>query len=118
MADGEMATSPRRPHFWKEEAMPTYVLLTRLTPDVTKRLKEREKIGRRWKQAVEEKCPDVKWIAHYCLLGPYDFMDIYEAPSEETAAKVSWLTLSMGAVQAESWTAIPYGKFLEIVDGL
>jgi hypothetical protein len=34
------------------------------------------------------------------------------------AAKVSWITLSMGAVQAESWTAIPYGKFLDLVEGL
>jgi uncharacterized protein with GYD domain len=102
----------------KEEAMPTYVLMTRLTPDITKKLKEREKIGRRWKQAVEEKCPEVNWVAHYSLLGPYDFMDIYEAPNEEVAAKVSWITLSMGAVQAESWTALPYGRFLELVEDL
>ena len=82
--------------------MPTYILMTRLTPDITKKLKEREKIGRQWKEAVQKKCPGVKWINHYSLLGPYDFMDIYEAPDEETAAKVSWLTLSMGAVTAES----------------
>ncbi len=98
--------------------MPTYVLMTRLAPDITRKLKEREKIGQRWKKAVEDKCPDVKWVSHYTLLGPYDFMDIYEAPDEETATKVSWITLSMGAVTAESWTAIPYSRFLEIVDSL
>lgn len=98
--------------------MPTYILMTRLTPDITKKLKEREKIGLKWKKTIQEKCPEVKWVNHYSLLGPYDFMDIYEAPDEETAAKVSWITLSMGAVTAESWTAIPYGKFLELVDDL
>jgi len=98
--------------------MPTYVLMTRLAPEVTKRVKERERIGKQWKKAVEEKCPGVKWVAHYSLLGPYDFMDIYEAPNEEVAAKVSWLTLSLGAIQAESWTAIPYARFLELVDDL
>jgi uncharacterized protein with GYD domain len=98
--------------------MPTFILMTRLTPDITKKLKEREKIGKQWKKAVKEKCPDVKWVNHYSLLGPYDFMDIYEAPDEETAAKVSWITLSMGAVTAESWTAIPYTRFLDLVDDL
>jgi uncharacterized protein with GYD domain len=89
--------------------MATYVLMTKLTPEVTKERK-------RWMKKVNEKCPGVKWISHYALLGPYDFMDIFEAPSEEIAAKVSLITLSSGAIQAESWTAIPYNRFLELVD--
>ena len=96
--------------------MGTYVLLTKLTPEVTKDLKNREKIGKRWMEKVTEKCPDVKWIAHYALLGPYDFMDIYEASSEEVAAKVSLITLSSGAFQVESWAAVPYSRFLELAD--
>ena len=96
--------------------MSTYVLMTKLTPEVTKNLKNREKIGKRWIQKVSEKCPEVKWVAHYALLGPYDFMDIFEAPNEEVAAKVSIITLSSGATEAESWTAIPYNRFLELVD--
>lgn len=63
---------------------------------------------------MEEKCPEVKWVGHYALLGPYDFMDIFEAPDGETAAKVSLISLSRGAVKAESWTAIPYARFLEL----
>ena len=43
-------------------------------------------------------------------------MDIFEAPNEEIAAKVSMITLSHGAIQAESWTAIPYARFLELAD--
>ena len=57
-------------------------------------------------------------MSHYALLGPYDFMDIFEAPDEEVAAKVSIITLSSGALQAESWTAIPYSRFVELVDEL
>jgi len=47
-------------------------------------------------------------------LGTYDFMDIYEAPNAETAAKVSMISLSNGAFHAESWTAIPYKEFLKL----
>jgi uncharacterized protein with GYD domain len=96
--------------------MGVYILMTKLTPEVTKDMKRREKIGKKWIEKVNEKCPDVKWLSHYALLGPYDFMDIFEADSEETAAKVSMITLSSGAFQAESWTAIPYGRFVELVD--
>ncbi len=95
--------------------MPTYVLMTKLDPSLNRDMKQREKIGHEWKQAVDQKCPGVKWIAHYALLGPYDFMDIFEAPNEEVAAKVSMITLSTGASQTESWTAIPYHRFLELV---
>jgi uncharacterized protein with GYD domain len=98
--------------------MGTYVLLTKLTPEVTKDLKNREKIGKRWMKKVTETCPEVKWLSHFALLGPYDFMDIYEAPNEEVASKVSLITLSSGAFQVESWTAVPYSRFLELADEL
>ena len=98
--------------------MATFILMTKLTPEVTKNLKLREHTAQEWIDKVKAKCPDVKWIAHYCLLGPYDFLDIYEAPNEEAAAKVSLITLSSGALKAESWTAIPWNRFLELVKEL
>ena len=95
--------------------MATFVLMTKLTPEVFRNLKERERVGKEWLAKIKEKCPDVKWLCHYSLLGPYDFMSIYEAPNEEVASKVSLLTLSLGAMQAESWTALPYSRFLDLV---
>lgn len=96
--------------------MGVYVLMTKLTPEVTHDIKHREKIGKKWMSKVNEKCPEVKWLSHYALLGPYDFMDIFEAPDAEIAAKVSMITLAHGALQAESWTAIPYNRLVELVD--
>jgi uncharacterized protein with GYD domain len=99
--------------------MATYILLTKLSSEtIGAPLKRRENIGRKWFEAVKKKCPEAKWIAHYALLGPFDFMDIYEAPSEEVAAKVSMITMSQGAVKAESWTALPYKRFLDIAKDL
>ncbi|PKK83027.1 MAG: GYD family protein [candidate division Zixibacteria bacterium HGW-Zixibacteria-1] len=96
--------------------MPTYVLMTKLSPEVSKQIKDRAKIGRAWLDQVREKCPDVKFVAHYALLGGYDFMDIYEAPDPETAAKVSMISLAHGAFESQSWTAIPYKRFLELTE--
>lgn len=95
--------------------MATYVLLTKLNPEAMKDLSSIEKNGQRWKEEVKKQCPDVKWIAHYSILGPYDFISIYEAPSEEVASKVSMISMSLGATKAESWTALPYHQFIEII---
>jgi uncharacterized protein with GYD domain len=105
---------PPRAALEKEVAMATFVLMTKLSPDIAREIHHRAEIGHQWKKAVDEKCPEVKWIAHYALLGPYDFMDIFEAPNEETAAKVSLISLARGASKAESWAAIPYARFLDI----
>ncbi len=94
--------------------MQTYVLMTKLSPEVSSHMDERAKLGRSWLGQVKDKCPDVKFIAHYALLGQYDFMDIFEADDEESAAKVSMISRSNGAFQAESWIAIPYKRYLEM----
>ncbi len=82
---------------------------------MTKRIKERSAIGENWLELVKQKCPEVKFTAHFALLGQYDFLDIYEAPDVESAAKVSMLSQANGAIHAESLPAIPYKKFLELV---
>ena len=94
--------------------MATYVLMTKLSSELTTKMKDRAELGRAWLDRVREKCPDVKFVSHYALFGPYDFMDIYEAPNEEVAAKVSMISLSHGALTAESWVALPYKRIIEL----
>jgi len=94
--------------------MQTFILLTKLSPDLSKKMKDRAELGRTWLDQVRKKCPEVKFLAHYALLGQYDFLDIYEAPNEEVAAKVSIISQAHGAFQAQSLPAIPYKRFLEL----
>lgn len=94
--------------------MAIYVLMTRLGPEVISDPRGRRAVGKEWKERVSKLCPEVKWIAHYALLGHFDFMDIYEAPDDEVAHKVSMISRSSGALMAESWPAIPYDRFLKV----
>ena len=94
--------------------MQTFILMTKLSPELTKKMKDRAKQGRHWLDEVKAKCPEVKFVAHYAILGAYDFLDIFEAPDAEVAAKVSLISQKNGAIKAESWTAIPYKRFLEL----
>lgn len=95
--------------------MATYILLTKLSTEESKKMHNRAKLGRVWLEEVKSKCPEVKFKAHYALLGRYDFMDIYEAPDNKTAAKVSMISLANGAESAESITAIPYKEWTELI---
>ena len=65
---------------------------------------------------VHKACPEVKFVGHYALLGPYDFMDIYEAPDAETAHRVSLISRAEGALTAESWQALHYDQFLKVLE--
>ena len=98
--------------------MSTYILLTKLAPEANYQFKDRSKSSHDWYTRVKEQCPEVKFISHYALLGQYDFLDIYEAPDEETAAKVSMISRAGGALYAESLIAIPHKRFLEIAEEL
>jgi uncharacterized protein with GYD domain len=93
-----------------------FVLMTRLAPESLQNASGRRAMGKEWMKKVRSCCPDVKWLAHYALLGPYDFMDLYEAPDVETAHRVSILSRSEGAVSAESWQALPYDRFLDLLE--
>ena len=105
-------------------AMKTFVMMTKvaagdaLLVEVGSKLQDRARNGKAWLEQIKAKCPEVKFKAHYALLGQWDFMDIYEAPDEETAAKVSMLSRSHGAYLVESWTAIPYERVLKLNEEL
>ncbi|MCF6183530.1 MAG: GYD domain-containing protein [Bacteroidales bacterium] len=98
--------------------MKTFILLTKLSPELASRISNREEIGKTWLMAVKEKCPEVKFIAHYAILGQYDFLDIYEAPDIETAVKVSMISRQNGASHAESLPAVEYKHYVDLVSGL
>ena len=104
--------------------MRTFVLMSKLAPhgpsliEVAAKIKEGASTGRQWVERVTESCPEVKFLAHYALLGAYDFMDIYEAPNEESAAKVSMICAAEGTFNVESWTAIPDKRITAIAKEL
>jgi len=104
--------------------MKTFVMMTKIAPkdadliEVTSKLKAHSRDSISWLDEIHSKCPEVKVLAHYALLGPYDFMCIYEAPDEKTAAKVSLLSRARGAFQVESWHAIPSREIADLVEGI
>lgn len=67
--------------------MGIYVMLTTLTDEGRKTIKDNPKRIKQVNKEVE--ALGVKIIAQYALLGPYDFVNILEAPDNRTVSKVA-----------------------------
>jgi uncharacterized protein with GYD domain len=85
--------------------MPTYVMLTNLTPDGVRTLKNNP--GRVAEVNKEVEQIGAKVLSQYATLGQYDFVTILEAPDEQTMAKVSVELGSRGTMQSQTLAAMP-----------
>jgi uncharacterized protein with GYD domain len=95
--------------------MPTFVMLTRLSPEAARSPQALEDLERQAMERVRKDCPAVEWIGSYAILGPCDYLDIFRAPDMDTACKVSALIRTFGHAQTEIWTATEWGRFKEIM---
>jgi uncharacterized protein with GYD domain len=67
---------------------------------------------------IKKECPGVKWLANYAVLGPCDYLDVFEAPDTEVATKVALLVRSLGHATTETWVATPWNRFLDLAKTL
>jgi uncharacterized protein with GYD domain len=95
--------------------MPTFVVLTRLTPETVPAPADLAKLEKAVADRIRKECPEVKWVANYAILGPCDYLDVFEAPSEVVAAKAVMIIRSFGRAQTETWTALPWERFRELI---
>lgn len=91
--------------------MALYVMLTRLTPEAVKAPADLKRLEKAVAEHVRRECPEVKWVSSYAILGPCDYLDVFEAPDEEAAARVVTIVRSYGHGQTETWTALPWERF-------
>lgn len=90
--------------------MPTYILLTTLTPEGVQTIKNNPARIREVNREVEQLGATVK--AQWATLGRFDFINVLEAPDEETIARVSMELGSRGTGRYETLTAIPVDEFI------
>jgi len=95
--------------------MATFILLTRLSPDALHQPKSFETLERHVADRVRDHCPEVKWLANYVLLGPWDYLDIIEAPDTAAALRVAVLVRSHGHANTELWPAIGWPQFKDLL---
>lgn len=91
--------------------MGKYIMLSNLTDEGRRTIKMRPERINEVNRELEEMGAMVE--AQYATLGPYDFVNIVEAPDNETITKIVIELGSRGTVQIETLAAIPIGEFEE-----
>jgi uncharacterized protein with GYD domain len=89
--------------------MPVFIMLTRLTSNGVKTIKDNP--GRVQEVNKEVEQLGVKVVNQWVTLGEYDFVSVVEAPDETTMAKVSIELGSRGTTTNETMAAIPAAEF-------
>jgi uncharacterized protein with GYD domain len=90
--------------------VPTFVLLSTLSPEGVQTIKNNPQRIREVNNEVEQL--GAKVTAQWATLGRFDFVNIVEAPDEATMARVSLELGSRGTGHYESLTAIPVDDFI------
>ena len=93
--------------------MPNYILLSSLTDEGWKTVREKPETIKEVNKELQ--AFGVRVISQYAVLGPYDFVNIVEAPNNETIAKVSIELGSRGTIKIVSMAAIPIDEFITSV---
>ncbi len=91
--------------------MATFIMLSRLTDEGRKTLKERPQRLAQVNKEIESMGGRV--TAQYAVLGPYDFVNVVEAASNEVIARIS---VDLGARGTIEITTLPAMKVSEFTD--
>src|SRR5690349_18179602 len=94
----------------EEEAVPTYIMLSTLTPEGIQTVKNNPSRIREVNREVEQLGASVK--AQWATLGHFDFVNIIEAPDEKTMARISLELGSRGTGHSETLMALPIAEFI------
>jgi uncharacterized protein with GYD domain len=93
--------------------MPTYIMLSTLTPEGVQTVKNNPQRIREVNREVEQLGATVK--AQWATLGQFDFVNVIEAPDETTMARISLELGSRGTATYQSLPAIPIDDFIGAV---
>jgi len=90
--------------------MAKFLMLTTLTDEGRKTIIENP--GRIKEVNKEVEAMGTKILAQYALLGPYDFVNILEAPSNEAISRVAVTLGSRGTLQTMTMAAMDVDAFI------
>ena len=91
--------------------MSIYVMLTTLTDEGRKTVKGNPERIKEVNKEVE--VAGVKILSQYALLGPYDFVNILDAPSNEAISKVAIELGARGTLQTMTMAAMTLDDFIK-----
>ncbi len=94
--------------------MPIYIMLSNLTAQGLQTLKSNPERLREVNRDVEEL--GAKVLHQWATLGPYDFVNVVEAPDAATVAKVSVALAARGSAKLQTLTTLTIDELLGVLE--
>ena len=94
--------------------MALFVMLTKLTDHGRQTVMKNP--GRIWEVNKEVASMGAKVLNQYVTMGPYDFVNIIEAPSNEVMARVALSLGSRGTMEPMTLSAISVDNFIKEIN--
>jgi uncharacterized protein with GYD domain len=91
--------------------MALYILLSTLSDEGRKTVKSKPERIKEVNKEIEGM--GAKILAQYAVLGMYDFVNVVEAPGNETMVKISVALGARGTVQIMTLPAMPIDDFIK-----
>lgn len=91
--------------------MAIYIALSNLTDEGRKTIKQRPQRIKEVNKEIE--AMGIKVLGQYAVLGPYDFVTLLDAPSNESVLKMSVELGSRGTVQLITLPALSVDAFIK-----
>ncbi len=95
--------------------MAVYVALSKLTEEGSRTIKKNPERIKEVNRDIE--AMGVKVISQYALLGQYDFINILEAPDNDTIVRMSVEIGSRGSVQLQTMPAVSIDELIADLKG-
>ncbi len=95
--------------------MATYIMLSTLTDEGRKTLKERPERLKAVNKEVE--AMGARVVSQYAVLGGYDFVNIIEAPTNEVMSRVSIELGARGTIKVTTFPAMSIDAFIDMLVG-
>jgi uncharacterized protein with GYD domain len=92
--------------------MPTYIMLTSLTPEGVQTIKNNPARVKEVNREVEQL--GAKVTAQWATLGEFDFINVIEAPDEQTITRISVELTSRGTGKYQTLMALPIDDFVDL----
>jgi uncharacterized protein with GYD domain len=93
--------------------MASFIMLSKLTDEGRKTLKERPQRLAEVNKEIETMGGRV--TAQYAVLGPWDFVNVVEAPSNEVIARISVELGARGTIEVTTLPAMKVSEFTEML---
>ncbi len=95
--------------------MPTYVILSRFSPEAFRDPREFKKLAAEVSSKIKSECPGIRWRDSYATLGRFDVVDVVEAQDPEQVNKAAMIIRAYGHSTTETLLATPWKHFLAML---